>query len=210
MHANNPNNRSRRPSQRSILKSNSDLDDNQPVAATPTRQIYAQPGEQIGQETMREIYQVVNRQNSDPSGASGAERIIIIDRRGASTPDDALNISGNDRLRTFEIRPVPTPATPATPTSPATPSNPVAPAATPSAAPSPAPIVNSVVPSPYAVRPNVYYSPAQLQQQQQQQQYQQQRMYGSVPANLYGNQQQFAAGARGFYPMMYYHYWVTK
>jgi hypothetical protein len=169
--------------QRSILKSNNGSTDNKEIV--PTRTIYTSPNTEIGSETMEDLLKVVNNQQSTSS--PGTERIIIIDRRGASTSDNNPNSSGMDRFRTFEIRTSSAGPTPSTPpiTSTATTSNPTPTTSTSSAA--------------YAMQQPNYYTGQRFF-------YQQPKMYMSLPNNLYSATTPYVAGANNFYPFGYYYY----
>lgn len=184
--------RSGQPPKRSILKSNTESI-NQPGSEV-MRQIYAPAGTPIGQDTLQELFQVVKQERPESSGTPVAERIIIIDRRGAATPDDKLNLSGQDRLRTFEIRAVPTPSTPTTPPSPAP-----APLPAPETTPSAVPNAHQMVQPAYAIRPTNMFPSASVQ-------YQVPKMYASAPNNVYAQQTPYANRTAAFYPYMYYRY----
>jgi hypothetical protein len=169
-------------SQRSILKSNTESDGNQEMNSS--RRIYTTSNEDVGTETMEDLFEIVNQQRQDLSQSASPmpERIIIIDRRGSNQSDNQQNITGKNRFRTFEIRASADPVTPTTPISPL----PVT------------PTINTTA-SRYAIPPSNYFHSPQLQ-------YQQPKMYGSVPNHIYASPTSYAAGVGGFYPFAYYHY----
>lgn len=176
--------------QRSILKPQSDTGATQETART--RVVYAPSNTPIGTETMQDLLKVVNSQRSEPPGSANSpmtERIIIIDRRGSSTPDNNQNLTGNERYRAFEIRSSTAPVASSTPT----PTTTTATAATP-ATPSPSPS-----PATYVMPQNAYPAGQQLY-------YQQPKVYSSVPSTLYSPASAYVMGANNFYPYAYYRY----
>jgi hypothetical protein len=177
--------------QRSTLKSNTDTNNNKETVTTRT--IYASPDTEISRETMEDLLKVVNRQQSDPTGSTSpiTERVIIIDRRGPSTPDNNSNSSGTDRVRTFEIRTSTAGVTPSTPSAPSTTST------TTTATPTPT-STNSTSSTAYAMRQPNYYTVPQFY-------YQQPKTYTSLPSSLYVTTP-YVPGVNNFYPYGYYRY----
>jgi hypothetical protein len=200
--------------QRSSLKSNNSTDDNQEVITT--RRIYAAPNTEIGAETMEDLLKVVDNRRSESTQSTSSpvtERIIIIDRRGAGTPDDNSNAAGKERYRTFEVRTSTGGVTPSTPpvTSTATASTPAPTNSTSSAAYTmPQPSTTSL-PAYTMQQPSTTSLPAYTMQQPnyypvQQLFYQRPKRYMSVPNNLYSAATPYVAGANNFYPFTYYRY----
>ena len=176
---------SRSSTQRSILKSQNDSGNNKKESV---RTIYAPPNTEVGAETMQDLLKVVNNQRSDPtqSTAPVKERIIIIDRRGPTTPEENQNGAGKERYRAFEIRSSTSAATPPTPTSPTTT---MAASNRATSTPSPA----------YVMQQPGYYSGPQLY-------FQQPKVYSSVPNNLYSASTPYGLGANNFYPFGFFRY----
>ncbi|CAF4580856.1 unnamed protein product [Rotaria socialis] len=171
---------------RSILKSTND--DNSKEVIT-TRRIYTAPSTEIGTETMEDLFKVAKKQQSNPAEIASqpmTERIIIIDRRGANTAENDANLSGQDRVRTFEIR---------------TSTNDIVPSAAPVIPiPTPTPTPTATIPSSaYAVQPPNYYPGQQLY-------YQQPNAYMSVPTNMYSNTTPYVHRPNSYYPYAYYRY----
>jgi len=169
--------------QRSILKSNTDSNDNEEILTTRT--IYTSPNTEIGAETIQDIIKVVNQQRSPSSPMT--ERVIVIDRRGSNTPDNNSSSSGMDRFRTFEIRIPTTGATPSTP--------PTTSAPTTTSTPTP---TNSTPSTGYVMQQPNYYTGQQFF-------YQQPKMYSSMPVNLQ-RRTPYVAGVNNFYPFGYFYY----
>jgi len=169
--------------QRSILKSNTDNNDNKEILTTRT--IYAAPNTEIGAETMQDLFKVVNQQQSASSPMT--ERVIVIDRRGPNAPDNNSTSSGMDRFRTFEIR-TPTagatPSTPPTTTAPTTTSTPT--------------VTNSTPSTRYVMQQPNYYTGQQFF-------YQQPKMYSSMPSRLHVTTP-YVAGVNNVYPYGYFYY----
>ncbi|CAF3535118.1 unnamed protein product [Rotaria sordida] len=175
---------------KSILKSSSDEDDDNNKQMVTTRRIYTTPDTEIDRETIHDLVKVVDKQQSSSRQSTSSpmkERIIIIDRRGRNTPDNDLNSSGNDRIRTFEVRTSTTEVPPSIP--------------------SPAPPITSATPVPtstvssngYALQQPNYYTGQQLF-------YQQPKMYMSAPTNLYPTGTPYVAGVNTYYPYAYFRY----
>ncbi|CAF3960981.1 unnamed protein product [Rotaria sp. Silwood2] len=173
---------------RSILKSTGDDDDNKQMVTT--RKIYTAPDTEIGTETLQDLFKVVDKQKSNSTQSTSSpmkERIIIIDRRDRNTPDNNLNSSGQDRVRTFEIRSSTTEVPPSTP--------------------SPLPPVSTSTPVPtstnssngYALQQPNYYTGQQLF-------YQQPNMYMSAPTHVYPGGTPYVAGVNNYYPYAYFRY----
>jgi hypothetical protein len=178
-----PNNHLNSP--RSILKSNSDINNNKETLTART--IYASPNTEIDKETMEDLLKVVQNQRSGATRSTAApmtERVIIIDRRGSSPPDNNPNSSGQDRFRTFEIR---TTTSGVTPSVIATTSTPTSPSTT---------TTSSVV---QGMQQPTYYTGQQLF-------YQQPKIYSSVPNNLYSTVTPYVQNVNAFYPFGYYYY----
>lgn len=186
------NNRSDSP--RSILKSNNDTNNNKEKLTTRT--VYASPNTEINSETMEDILKVVDKQRSE--GGPVKERIIIIERRGSSAPDNNPNSSNKDRYRTYEVRTSAAEQTPSIPSSPAaTTSAPTsAPAPAPTSAPTPTTTTSSTA---RALQQPTYYTGQQFF-------YQQPKVYTSVPNNLYSMVTPYQTNVNGFYPFVYYRY----
>lgn len=178
--------------QQSIVRQISATDNIQDVK--PARQIYAQPGMDIGTETMRDLFQIANNPRSDPSrpsSSSTAERVIIIDRRGPSGSDNNnSNSSGQDRYREFEIRATPPVSQPSTPSSPPV----VTTSSSTAAAPTATPSSNA-----YAIQQPNYYAGQQMF-------YPQMKVYSSIPNNLYSAATPYVARSNNAYPYAYYRY----
>lgn len=177
--------------QRSILKSQTDAGDNQETGRT--RIVYAAPNTEIGAETMEDLFKVVNTQRSEPSESVASpmtERVIIIDRRGSSTPDNNSNAAGKERYRAFEIRSSAAPNPSSTPTPTPTPTTPATAPLTQSA---------STTSAAYAVPRSAYGAGHQAF-------YQQPKVYASMPNNIYSPATPYVMGANGFYPYAYYRY----
>jgi hypothetical protein len=171
--------------QRSILKSNTDINDNKEIL--PTRTLYAAPNTEIGTETIRDLFKVANQKQSTSSPM--AERVVIIDRRGPNTSDNNASSSGMDRFRTFEIRTPTAGATPSTPSTPPTTSTTTT-AATPT-------VTNSTPSMGYVMQQPNYYPGQQFF-------YQQPKMYSSMPSNLRVATPYVAPN--NFYPLGYFYY----
>jgi len=175
-------------SPRSILKSNSDININKEQLTART--IYASPNTEIDKETMEDLLKVVQNQRSEATRSTAApmtERVIIIDRRGSSPPDNNSNSSGQNRFRTFEIRTTTAGVTPSSPSAIATTSTPTSPSTT---------TTSSVV---QGMQQPTYYTGQQLF-------YQQPKIYSSVPNNLYSTVTPYVQNVNGFYPFGYYYY----
>jgi hypothetical protein len=172
--------------QRSILKSNNNDYGNNDIVTT--RRIYTSPNNNIGTETMEDLFKVVSNQRSEPTRSTASpmtERIIIIDRRGPNSPDDNQNPSGQDRFRTFEIHSSPgaAPSASSSPLNAITPTTPAASTASPG----------------YVMQQPTYYPGQQVL-------YQQPKTYASVPNNMYSMTTPYIAAANNFYPYVYYRY----
>jgi len=104
-------------SQGSFHRKPSETNDKQDVNSP--RKIYAQPGTDVGAETMLDLFQIANKPRPS-SSSTAAERVIIIDRREPNNADNNNpKPSGQDRYREFEIRatpPQPASSTAVTPT----------------------------------------------------------------------------------------------
>lgn len=192
---------------RSILKPTHDIDNN--VEFVGKAKVYTTSNTDIGAETMQDLFQVVNRQKSEPAGSSEApikERVIIIDRRGGNKGDVDPNIPGQDRVRTFEIRSTPVEV----PTSPISmPAKTPTPTPTPTQTPAPTTTNSTTKPTstPTATTTSNLYA---FQHPQfyvgQQGFYQQPKMYASMPNNIYSTATPFFPGAHNYYPFGYYRY----
>lgn len=180
--------------QRSILKPNIDTQDNNgPVT---TRTIYAAPNTTIGNETIQDLFKVVDKQGSGPPGSTGSpmtERVIIIDRRGPNSSDNTSSSSGVDRYRAFEIRTSTTGATPSTPSATTTTTTTANTNNGAQATPT-----TSTPSNAYAMQQQNFYPGQQLF-------YQQPKVYSSVPGNLYLTTP-YGTGAPNFFGYGYYPY----
>ena len=180
--------------QRSILRTNNDGDDNK--QKIPTHTIYTSSENEISKETIENIFKVVNGQRSEATQSTSspmAERIIIIDRRGSSAPDNKSNSSGTDRYRTVEVR------TSTAGTTPSTPSTPTATAAAVATTTTSTPTATTNTASnAYAFQQPNYYGGQQLY-------YQQPKMYASTP-NMFAAATPYVPGLNNFYPFGYYRY----
>jgi hypothetical protein len=176
--------------QRSILRTNNNDDDSK--QKVPTHTIYTSSENEISKETIEDIFKAVNGQRSESTQSTSSpmvERIIIIDRRGSSAPDNNSNSSGTDRIRTVEVR------TSTAGTTPSTPSTPTATAATTTTTSTPTATTNTAS-NAYAFQQPNYYGGQQLY-------YQQPRMYASTP-NMFSAATPYVPGLNNFYPYRYY------